>query len=408
MAEPASPASPGPPAPPPLDGVRVLDLATMMAAPAAAAYLAEFGADVIKVEKPKEGDPQRRWGTRKDGESIFWKSISRNKRSLTLDLRTSRGAEILRLLIQRSDVVIANFRPGTLESWGIGYQWMAEANPGVILLEISGFGQHGPLARRPGFGTLAEARSGFAHLTGQPDGPPTLPNMGLADGVAGIMGALAVMLALRAKERGDGLGQRIDLSLCDPVLRLIEPSLLDWSQLGVAGQRTGSRSVHVAPRNVYRCRDGSWVALSASTPSTARRVFAAIGRPELAEDPRFVDNGARLENVEELDQVIGEWIAKHPASEVIAVMEQAEAAVGPVQDIPQIHLDPSFQERPSFVEVRDPHLGLMQLVDVVPRLSRTPGRVRTTGPALGQHTGEILAELGLAGEQGRLEEEGVV
>ncbi len=395
-------------APPPLDGVRVLDLATMMAAPAAAAYLAEFGADVIKVEKPKEGDPQRRWGTRKAGESIFWKSISRNKRSLTLDLRTPRGAEILGLLVRRTDVVIANFRPGTLDSWGIGYGWMAAANPGVILLEISGFGQGGPLARRPGFGTLAEARSGFAHLTGQPEGPPTLPNMGLADGVAGIMGAFAVMLALRARERGDGLGQRIDLSLCDSVLRLIEPSLLDWSQLGIAGQRTGSRSVHVAPRNVYRCRDGNWVALSASTPSIARRVFAAIGRPELADDPRFADNAARLENVDELDSVIGEWIGRHDAPEVIEIMERAEAAVGPVQDIPQIHQDPSFRERPSFVEVEDPHFGPMQLVDVVPKLSRTPGMVRATGPALGQHTKEILDELGLLAEHQRLEEEGVV
>ena len=395
-------------APPPLDGVRVLDLATMMAAPAAAAYLAEFGADVIKVEKPKEGDPQRRWGTRKAGESIFWKSISRNKRSLTLDLRTPRGAEILGLLVRRTDVVIANFRPGTLDSWGIGYGWMAAANPGVILLEISGFGQGGPLARRPGFGTLAEARSGFAHLTGQPEGPPTLPNMGLADGVAGIMGAFAVMLALRARERGDGLGQRIDLSLCDSVLRLIEPSLLDWSQLEIAGQRTGSRSVHVAPRNVYRCRDGNWVALSASTPSIARRVFAAIGRPELADDPRFADNAARLENVDELDSVIGEWIGRHDAPEVIEIMERAEAAVGPVQDIPQIHQDPSFRERPSFVEVEDPHFGPMQLVDVVPKLSRTPGMVRATGPALGQHTKEILDELGLLAEHQRLEEEGVV
>ncbi|MHB1523122.1 MAG: CaiB/BaiF CoA transferase family protein [Candidatus Dormibacteria bacterium] len=398
----------GPTALPPLAGVRVLDLATMMAAPAAAAYLAEFGADVIKVEKPGEGDPQRRWGTRKAGESVYWKSISRNKRSLTLDLRTRGGAEILRLLVGRTDVVIANFRPGTLDAWGIGYEWMAAANPGVILLEISGFGQAGPLARRPGFGTLAEARSGFAHLTGQPDGPPTLPNMGLADGVAGIMGAFAVMLALRARERGDGLGQRIDLSLCDSVLRLIEPSLLDWSQLGIAGQRTGSRSVHVAPRNVYRCRDGNWVALSASTPSIARRVFAAIGRPELADDPRFADNASRLENVEELDAVIGEWIGRHPASEVIEIMERAEAAVGPVQDIPQIHQDPSFRERPSFVEVEDPHFGQMQLVDVVPKLSRTPGRVSSTGPALGQHTKEILEELGLLEEHPGLEAEGVV
>lgn len=401
MAEPSGPRLP-------LEGVRVLDLATMMAAPMAATYLAEFGADVIKVEKPRDGDPQRHWGTRRGGESLFWRSISRNKRSFTLDFRKPRGVEILLRLVAEADVVIANFRPGTLDAWGIGYGAMERTNPGVILLEISGFGQTGPLARRPGFGTLAEARSGFAHLTGQPDGPPTLPNMGLADGVAGIMGAFAVMVALYERDHGDGRGQRIDLSLCDPVLRLIEPSLLDWSQMGMAGMRTGSRSVHVAPRNVYRCGDGTWVALSASTPATARRLFAAIGRPELADDVRFHDNDARLENVEELDRLIGGWIAQHPADEVIATMEQAEAAVGPVLDIPAILDDESFRVRPSFVDVEDADFGPMRLVDVVPKLSRTPGRVVTTGPPLGQNTREVLDELGLGPEYDDLTTEGVV
>lgn len=392
----------------PLAGIRVLDLATMMAAPATAGYLAEFGADVIKVEKPREGDPQRQWGTRKDGQALYWKSLSRNKRSLTLDLRLPDGAEILKRLVATADVVVANFRPGTLERWGLGYETLALVNPGLVMLEVSGFGREGALAGRPGFGTLAEARSGFAHLNGEADGPPTLPNMGLADQFSGVMGAFAVMLALYHRDRSDGRGQRVDLSLCDPILRLIEPSLLDWDQLGIAGRRTGSRSVHVAPRNVYRCGDGRWVALSASTPATLRRVFAAMGRPELADDPRFCDNAARLENVDELDGLIGAWMGTRPAAEVIETMEKAEAAVGPVHDIPDIFADESVADRAALVMVTDPDLGAMRLVNVVPRLSRTPGTVRSTGPKLGEHTAEILSELGMVDRLEELTEKGVI
>jgi formyl-CoA transferase len=380
----------------------------MMAAPASAGYLAEFGADVIKVEKPGEGDPQRKWGTRKGGEALYWKSLSRNKRSLTLDLRLPEGAEILKRLVATADVVIANFRPGTLERWGLGYDALAVINPGLVMLEVSGFGREGPLAGRPGFGTLAEARSGFAHLNGQADGPPTLPNMGLADQFSGVMGAFAVMLALYHRERTDGRGQRIDLALCDPILRLIEPSLLDWDQLGIAGQRTGSRSVHVAPRNVYRCRDGRWVALSASTPATVRRVFVAIGRPELADDPRFSDNAARLGNVDQLDGLIGDWIRARPAAEVIAIMEEAQAAVGPVHDIPEVLADEGLEDRAALVTVPDPDLGAVRLVNVVPRLSRTPGRVESTGPALGQHTREVLTEIGMLDRFDELMAKGVI
>ncbi len=392
----------------PLAGVRVLDLATMMAAPATAAYLGDFGADVIKIEKPKEGDPQRAWGTRKQGQALYWKAIARNKRSLTLDLRTGEGADILRRLLPSTDVVIANFRPGTLERWGLGYDALEQVNPRVVMLEVSGFGRNGPLAHRPGFGTLAEARSGFAHLNGHPDGPPTLPNMGLADHLAGIMGAFAVMVALYHRERADGRGQRIDLALTDPILRLLEPSLLDWDQLRMSGQRTGSRSVHVAPRNVYRCGDGRWVALSASSPAIVRRVFAAIGQPELALDARYATNEARLRNVEELDALLGRWIGGRSADEVIATMERAEAAAGPVQDIPQVMDDPNTAARGSLVEVMDPDFGLMRLVGVVAHLSRTPGAVRTTGPRLGADTDAILAELGLGDRATALRAAGVV
>lgn len=382
-----------------LAGKRVVDIATLAAGPWIACYLGEFGADVIKVEQPGIGDHQRRWGSKKDGEPIFWKSIARNKRSITLDLRKPRGAAVLRRLLATADVLVENFRPGTLERWGLAPESLRKVNPGLIIVRVTGFGQTGPYRERPGFGTLAEAMSGFSHMTGAADGPPTLPGLPLADGVAGLTGAFAVMLALYHRDAGGGEGQVIDISLYEPLLRLMEPSLLDWDQLQHNLTRTGNSIPHVAPRNVYVCADGQWVALSASAQSIFERLVRAIGRPELLHDLRFATNDVRVANTDALDEIIAGWMVEHTRPEVLSLMEEAEVALAPIYDLPSVYADPHFRARQSFVEVHDPVLGPMHLVDVAPKLSATPGRVRHTGPALGQHNAEVFAELGLTPEE---------
>lgn len=393
----------------PLDGVRVLDIATLMAAPWAATYLGEFGADVIKVEQPGIGDHQRRWGSKKDGQPLMWKSVSRNKRSITLDLRKPEGADIFKRLVETADVVIENFRPGTLEKWGLSPDELLSINPQLIILRVTGWGQTGPYRSRPGFGTLAEAFSGFSHMTGEPEGPPTLPNLPLADGLGGVSGAFAVMVALFGRERGSGRGQVIDLSLFEPLVRLLEPFTLDYDQLGLAGARTGNRSAHVAPRNAYRCADGRWVALSASTQSMFDRLTEAMGRPGLAEDPRFRSNDDRVRHADEVDAEVSAWFAEHDRDEVLRLMEEAQVAVGVVNEIPDLFQNPHYAARETFVTVDDDDLGTIRMVAPVPRMSLTPGSIRRTGPALGQHTEEILAEFGIDVDRiERLRAEGVV
>jgi crotonobetainyl-CoA:carnitine CoA-transferase CaiB-like acyl-CoA transferase len=370
-----------------------------MAGPWTAQYLGDFGADVIKVEQPGIGDHQRRWGSRKNGEPLFWKSISRNKRSITLDLRSPHGSGVLKQLLAQADVLVESFRPETLERWGLGPDVLLEINPRLIIARVTGFGQTGPYRDRPGFGTVAEGMSGFSHVTGEADGPPTLPSMPLADGVAGLTGAFAVMLALYHRDANGGPGQVIDLSLCESLLPLMGPTLLDWDQLGLSTRRTGNTLTQVAPRSAYECGDGQWVALSASSQSIFERLARAMGCPELISDPRFVDNQARVRHIEALEAIIGGWMLARPRSEVLAAMETAEVAVGPIYDIPSVFADPQFQARGSFATVDDASLGPMQLVNVAPRLSATPGRIRHTGPALGEHNAEVFRELGLdAGE----------
>ena len=383
----------------PLDGVRVIDAATLMAAPWAASYLGEFGADVIKIEQPGIGDHQRRWGTKKNGVALMWKSLSRNKRSLTLDLRKPSGAEIFRRLIGTADVLIENFRPGTLERWGLGPDVLLALNPRLVVLRVTGYGQTGPYSSQPGFGTVAEGFSGVAHVVGQAEGPPTLANFPLGDGVAGLTGAYAVMVGLYGRANNGGRGQVIDLSLYEPLFRLLEPALLDYDQLGVAANRIGNRVAHLAPRNTYRCGDGQWVSLSCGTQRIWERLCEAMDRPDLAADPRFAANQDRVDNVEALDAEIGAWMSARPRGDVIRVMNASEVAVGPILDIPTIFEDPHYAARGDLIEMEDPDLGRIRLANVVPRFSDTPGRVRTTGPAVGEHTDEVLRELGLSREE---------
>lgn len=393
-----------------LAGVRVLDVGTLAAAPLAATFLGEFGAEVIKIEHPDGGDPLREWGPKRNHVGLMWKSISRNKKSITLDLHPPDGQELFRQLVARSDVVVTNFRPGRLERWNLGYDSLKEVNPRLVMLHVTGFGREGPYSSRPGFGTLAEALSGFAHVVGEPGGPPTLPPFMLADGVAALTGAYAVMFALYHRDVHGGTGQLIDLSLVEPLMRLLELIYLEYDQLGRLAQRNGNRWDITSPRNAYRTRDGKWVAMSGSSPSVALRLFAAIGRPELVDDPAYATAQARLEHADEIDAMVADWIGGRDLDEVLTTFEREQVAVAPIYDAKQMLDDPHFQTRGSFLRVTDTDLGQMLIQAPVPRLSATPGKVSELGPALGAHNQEIYLELlGLDEERYQeLTEKGVI
>jgi crotonobetainyl-CoA:carnitine CoA-transferase CaiB-like acyl-CoA transferase len=376
----------------PLAGVRIIDIATIFAGPFASQILGDYGADVIKVEHPDRGDTLRGHGSDKGGKSLWWKVVGRNKRPLGLDLGSADGAEVLLRLIEGADVVVENFRPGTLERWGLGYEQMAARNPGIILLRVTGFGQTGPYAARPGFGTLAEAMSGFAAMTGEPDGPPTLPPFGLADGIAGITGAMAVMLALYHRDVRGGSGQVIDLAILDPIISVLGPQPTLYDQEGIIPERLGNRSANNAPRNTYKTLDGHWVAVSASATSIAERVMNLIGRPELAKEPWFATGHGRASQADLIDEAVREWIGRHARDEVLRRFEGAEAAIAPVYTVADLVADPHIQERQVLTRVRDPDLGDVLMQNVLARLSATPGRIRFAGRPRGADTDAILSE----------------
>lgn len=382
-----------------LGNVRVLDIASFVAGPMAAMWLADFGAEVVHVEHPR-GDMIRGWGSSKDGVPLFWKLVGRNKRSVTLDLHHPDGQQLLKRLAVQADVLVENFRPGTLERWGLDYRRLADLNPRLVMLSISAYGQTGPLSHRAGFGTLAEALSGYAHVTGQPDGPPTLPSFALADNVTGLCGAYAVLVALHERDTVSGKGQHIDLAIYEPMLMMLGHHFIDYDQLGVVAGRLGSRLPFASPRNVFQTRDGRWVAMSCSAQSVFERACRAIGRPELIQDARFVDNRARTTNSEAIDAIFGEWIAAHTCSEVMAVLNDAGAAVAPIYDVKDVYEDAHFKSRQNVTAVADPELGRVRMQGVTPKLSRTPGRVDHAGPRLGEHTEEVFAKwLGLASDE---------
>lgn len=390
-----------------LDGIRVLDVATLFAGPLAATFLADFGADVLKVEHPR-GDPARLHGHTKDGIGLWWKMLARNKKAVTLYLGSPAGQDIFRQLVKDADVVVENFRPGTLERWGLGYDRLAEINPGLVLARVTGFGQVGPYARRPGFGTLAEAMSGFAHITGQPDGPPTLPPFGLADGIAALATAYAIMVALRARE-ATGRGQVVDLAIIEPILTVLGAQPTAYDQLGVIQQRTGNRSSNNAPRNTYRTAEGAWLAVSTSAQSVAERVMRLVGRPELIDEPWFASGGGRAAHADILDDAVGGWIAQRTAAEVVAAFEAAQAAVAPIYDVAGVMADPQYQALESLVSVPDPDLGPVVMQNVLFRLSETPGAVMSTGPHLGEHNADVFGSLGIdADRRDALARDGVI
>jgi crotonobetainyl-CoA:carnitine CoA-transferase CaiB-like acyl-CoA transferase len=377
----------------PLHGIRVVEAATLAAGPMVGTALGEFGAEVVKVEQPGTGDPMRTWGNRRDGIGVVWKSVSRNKRCVTLDLRRPEGQRLFHQLLDVSDVLVVGNRPSALERWGIDYESVREAHPRVVMLHVSGYGRGGPKSDRPGYGTLAEAMSGFAHVTGQPDGPPTLPPFMLADGVASLAATYAVVMALYHRDVHGGGGQLVDVNLIEPLARLIESSTLAHDQLGIVPGRVGNRLDASAPRNAYRTADGKWLAISSASPSIAVRVFRAIDQPQLAEDPDYVDPVRRQERAVEVDELVAKWVGERTLDEAMRVFEAAEVTAAPVYDAQQLVADEHLRARGTFVKVDDPDFGETTVQAPVAVMTETPGRVEHLGRGLGADNDAVYGDL---------------
>jgi crotonobetainyl-CoA:carnitine CoA-transferase CaiB-like acyl-CoA transferase len=377
----------------PLDGIRVLDLSRLVAGNMLSLQLADFGAEVIKIEDPRKGDPLRDWRT--NNISVHWKVYARNKKSVTLNLRTAEGMDLLRKLVATAQVFIENYRPGTLEEMGIGPDVLHALNPKLIIVRVSGWGQDGPYRDKPGFGSLVEGMSGFASKNGFADRPPVLPPLALADMIAGLYGSNAVLIALREIEQRGGNGQVIDLPLLDPIFSILGPEAALYRLTQRIEPRVGSRSNKTSPRNVYETKDGRFISISASIQNMAERLFRAIGRADMIDDPRFRTNAERVRNADACEAPLRDFIAARTLADALAAFEQAEVTAAPVYDIEQFMADPHVKAREIIAELPDAEMGTIPMHTVVPRLSGTPGDIRTPAPALGEHTREILGSLGL-------------
>lgn len=376
-----------------LGDLKVLDCSTLFAGPYAASLMGDFGAEVIKIEHPSRPDPSRGHGASKDGQGLWWKSLGRNKKTLTANLGTPAGRDVFLRLVEDTDVVIENFRPGTLEGWNLGYDVLKEVNPRLVLVRITGFGQIGPRRREPGFGTLAEAMSGFAAVTGEPDGPPTLPPLALADGVAGITAAYAAMVAIHTRA-STGKGQVVDLALIEPLLGILGPQITIFDQLGIKPERTGNRTNNNAPRNVYLTKDKRWLAVSTSAQAIAERVMRMVGRPEFIDEPWFSAGSTRAQHADELDEAVAVWVADRTAEDALAAFKEAEAAAGLVFDVEDIMNDSQYEALGTVATVQDPDLGNIKMTNVPFRMSETPGSIRFSGRKHGNDTAEVLSQLG--------------
>ena len=366
----------------PLSGVRVLDLSRLLAGNMLTVQLADFGADVIKVESA-QGDTLRDWKNK--GKSIWWKVYARNKKSICLDLKSAAGKEDLLSLVPQAQVLVESFRAGAMEAFGFGPQVLHRLNPKLVIVRISGWGQTGPYAERPGFGTIVEAFSGFAQKNGYPDKPPALPNLGLADMIAGLSGAFATLAALREVEVNGGAGQVIDLSLLEPIVAILGPDAAIYQQTGELPQRLGNRAVNAAPRNAYLCSDDKWMVMSGSTQRMAERILKAVGEGALVHDARFATNAQRISNVNALDEVIGSFVRQRTLADNLAYFGALDVTVGPVLSVDELMQDPHVRSRQVLVDVEDAELGKLSMHNVFPRLSRTPGSIRSCGPGLGEH-----------------------
>ena len=394
----------------PLKGVRVIDAGNMVAAPFATVLLADFGAEVIKIEHPRYGDGQRKLEPIMDGIPLWWKVVSRNKRCITLDLGKPEGAEIFKQLVRKQDVIVENYRPGTFERWGIGYDILRTIEPKIIMLRISGFGQTGPYKNRAGFGRVAEAMSGLTNLIGEPDGPPMSPGYPLGDLIAGIFGALSVMIALYHRDLRGGEGQVIDLALYEAVFRFLDFDPIQYDQMKTVHMRTGNRVAYVAPSSMFKTKDGKYLTLAASTQNVWVRLAKAIDRGDLTTDPKFIDNSVRVVNSAEVNGIVGAWIEQHTRDEVIERFDKFEVAYSPVFDMEDVFRDVQYRARAAMVRVPDPDLGEAIVQNVVPKFSATPGSVDFLGAKMGAHNEEIYGtELGLSKERlKQLQDAGII
>jgi crotonobetainyl-CoA:carnitine CoA-transferase CaiB-like acyl-CoA transferase len=395
----------------PLAGFRILDISTIVAGPWAATLLADLGAEVLKVELPGTGDALRALAPHKDGVSLWWKVTNRNKAAITLDLRKPEGKALFEKLLPRFDVLVENFRPGTLDGWGLDWARLSAIHPKLVVLRVSGFGQTGPYATRPAFARVAEALSGFTSICGEADGPPLHLGFPIADAVTGLFGALGIASALCARLRDpDSPGQEIDVNLAESMLRVLDFLPIEYDQLGVVRGRSGNLSQYAAPSNVYRTRDGRWITLPASSQRIFERLAVALGRPELADDPRFRTNADRLRHRAELDALIAAEVGARDADELRALFDRHEVGAAPIYSIADVFADPHFQARETIVAVPDEELGPLRIQTVVPRFSATPGGIDRAGPALGADNAEVYGEwLGLdAAALARLKAAGVI
>ena len=375
---------------PPLQGVRVLELGQLIAGPFAAKTLADFGADVIKIETEGTGDPLRRWRLLRDGTSVWWQVQSRNKRSLAIDLRSAEGQATVRRLAAEADVVVENFKPGKLEEWGIGWEQLHALNPGLVMLRISGYGQTGPDADKPGFGILGEAMGGLRYLTGEPGRVPVRVGVSIGDTLAALHGVIGVLIALRHREVHGGEGQFIDVALYESVFNCMESLLPEYDAFGTVRERAGSALPGIAPSNAYPCADGHYVLIGGNGDSIFRRLMDAIGRQDLADDPDLAQNDGRAKRADELDAVIGEWTGKQDREAVIRILGQADVPVGKIYSVADIAADPQYLSRDMVLDIKDRDGNALKVPGIVPKLSATPGGIRRRAPALGEHNGEIL------------------
>lgn len=394
----------------PLTGLKVLELGTLVAAPFATRLLAEFGAEVIKVEAPKTGDPIRNWREVENETSLWWYAQARNKKSITLDLRQPEGQEIIKKLVTEIDVIIENFRPGTLEKWNIGFEDLKKMNPRLILVRISGFGQDGPYRNKTGFGSVGESMGGIRYLTGYPDRPPTRVGISLGDSLAGMYAAMAALMAIYHRDvKGTGVGQVIDVALYEAVFSLMESMVPEYDRRGVIRERTGSILPGIAPSNTYVCKDGKYVVIGGNGDAIFARLMEVIGRPELKDDERFTSNSKRSEHMEFLDGVIGEWTQKHPLQEAVRILDEAGVPAGPIYSIEEIMTDPQYLAREMIQSFEVEGIGQLKLPGIVPKFSETPGQVKWVGPKLGEHSEEVYKKIGLSDDElKQLKEKGVI